>query len=552
MCPHGGNVGLSGMADAIVYHRLRAPRESGQTLVEPALPSLAEVLQQARTAPAYRGTTLAIAGMPLTAFARQARSEAIRLASAYTQQYREIAWLPRVTEHVPMVMAGHQPEPFHPGVWFKNFVLSGLGVQSGAVAINLVVDNDTCRAAALRVPTGPSDAPRIEQVPFDAATAEIPYEERGIVDTSLFDTFDERLSAALAGRIEQPLVRELWPLAKEHARRVGRLGLSLAAARHELEASVGLRTLEVPLSMVCDSPSFARFALHLLLDIERFQAIYNQSLAEYRAANHIRSTAHPVPDLHRQDSWWEAPLWIWTTDQPRRQGLYVERHADALVLTNRAQIQLRLPLTGGEIGDEAVAAWLAARRNGIKLRPRALLTTLYARLVLSDLFLHGIGGAKYDELTDALFARFLGVQPPIYGTLTATLHLPVEKPAITTADVVRRAHELRELPYHPEHQLAAAVRQSPEVAALVAEKARWLALELPKGTRRERHRQIVALNAALYRLLGDQPAQLAAELEQATIAARQRALLSSREFSFCLYPAETLPRQLLDLSANAL
>ena len=38
--------------------------------------------------------------------------------------------------------------------------------------------------------------------------------------------------------------------------------------------------------------------------------------------------------------------------------------------------------------------------RGIRLRTRALTTTLFARYVLGDLFVHGIGGAKYDELGD--------------------------------------------------------------------------------------------------------------------------------------------------------
>ena len=39
------------------------------------------------------------------------------------------------------------------------------------------------------------------------------------------------------------------------------------------------------------------------------------------------------------------------------------------------------------------------RESGVKIRPRAILTTLYSRLFLSDLFIHGIGGAKYDAWT---------------------------------------------------------------------------------------------------------------------------------------------------------
>ena len=48
--------------------------------------------------------------------------------------------------------------------------------------------------------------------------------------------------------------------------------------------------------------------------------------------------------------------------------------------------------------------------QGIKLRSRALVTTLFARLLLSDLFMHGIG-AKYDELTDVLVEPSLGSSP---------------------------------------------------------------------------------------------------------------------------------------------
>ncbi len=540
------------MSDAIAYHRLRAPRESGQTLVQPALATMAQVLHDAAQAPAYRDTNIAIAGMPLADFAGAARAEAIELARTCTAAYRDVAWLPRNAANQPILMAGHQPELFHPGVWFKNFALSALAAQSGAVPINLVVDNDTCRAASIRVPTGPRDAPRIETIPFDGPAAEIPHEERGIVDRDTFTTFAERVSAALQERIEDPLVKPLWRLAIQHADRTRNLGQTLAAARHELEASWGLKTLEVPLSTLCDTRSFARFALHLLLDIERFQTLYNQSLAEYRAVNHVRSHAHPVPNLHRDDDGWEAPLWIWTSAHPRRHNLFVERYADHLLLTNRAQIKLRLPLSGGQINDDTIAAWQAARRGGIKLRPKALLTTLYARLVLSDLFLHGIGGAKYDELTDALFSRYFDVPPPIYGTLTATLHLPVEKPNVTASDVRQLTHDLRELPFHPETYLTDAQRNASTIAHWIAEKQHWLALDLPQGTRKARHQAIVALNQQLLGALDAQRAQLSQALADATRAARQRALLSSREFSFCLYSAETLPRQLLDLSAHGL
>ena len=50
---------------------------------------------------------------------------------------------------------------------------------------------------------------------------------------------------------------------------------------------------------------------------------------------------------------------------------------------------------------------------------------MYARLFLCDLFIHGIGGGKYDEVTDNIIRRYYGVEPPAYLVLSATLHLPL-------------------------------------------------------------------------------------------------------------------------------
>ena len=82
--------------------------------------------------------------------------------------------------------------------------------------------------------------------------------------------------------------------------------------------------------------------------------------------------------------------------------------------------------------------------RGIKVRPRALITTMYARLVLSDLFIRGIGGAKYDELTDLIIRRFFGIEPPAYITATATFRLPIERPSVSLNDVQQSAQRLRE------------------------------------------------------------------------------------------------------------
>lgn len=537
------------MPDEIAYRRLRAPRDDGQVLVDPSLSLLPEALRSNVALRAGCYEHVRVLDRQLEPFALAAREELFHLAMDYTSEYLDLPSDSPGIVNRPVILAGHQPQLFHAGVWYKNFVLSSLASETDALAINLVVDNDASRADTLRVPTGSHDAPRIEHVPLDAASPEIPYEERRVLDPELFDSFAARVSRTLSGWIDDPLVNQLWPQATAAAHRTGNLGQSLARARHSLEHAWGLQTLEVPLSRVCDTTSFIVFALHLLTDLARLHSVYNTALAEYRRANHLRSHSHPVPDLHAEGGLREAPLWIWTTAEPRRRPLYVEQHGDRLRLTNRASLQFDLPLSGGEATDATIEAWQALRKQGIKLRPRALITTLYSRLVLSDLFLHGIGGAKYDQLTDALFQRFFEIPPPQFGTVTATLKLPIPRPDVTQQAVRHLAHDERELPYHPESYLPAAARSLPEVAKLIAEKQRLVHLQLPKGERLARHHAIVQVNQQLLQHLPGMAGQVAHAHELAQQALRLVTLLGSREFSFALFPRETLREQLLDLAA---
>ncbi len=50
----------------------------------------------------------------------------------------------------PFIVTGHQPELFHPGVWVKNFAAAALARQRGGVALNLIVDDDIPKSAAIR------------------------------------------------------------------------------------------------------------------------------------------------------------------------------------------------------------------------------------------------------------------------------------------------------------------------------------------------------------------------------------------------------------------
>ena len=545
------------------HRKLRAPREDGGVLIDPAWATLPDVV--AHNIARRSDWSFDVAGEAVRAFAAAARAEFVAEALAYTRAYRDVtveASLPSAfpLPPSPLLLAGHQPEMFHPGVWAKNFALSGLASATGATAVNLVIDGDTIKAASLRVPTGTPAEPRVESVPFDAAHEEIPYEDRRVADAGLFASFGERATETLRPLLNGPLLESFWPEVVRQSQETGTIGAAVARARHKLEGAWGLHTLELPQSRMCDTVHFRRFAGHLLRNLPRFTAAHNEELHAYRRRENIRSANHPAPELAQEGDWLEAPFWLWTADEPRRRHVFARRVAGEIELTDHRATTLRLPLADDRHDDFAAALAEAARR-GIRLRSRALLTTMYARVVLGDLFLHGIGGGKYDELTDAIVGRFFGVAPPEFAVVTATRRLPVAAAAkaIPHVDAARHdehaaRHHLWELRHHPERFLdvAALPDEASRAAATAAitEKELWMAAEPTQETARIRCHAIRAANEALQPFLADERARWSNIQSASRDHARADELLGSREFSAFLFPEIDLRGFLLAIAAR--
>jgi hypothetical protein len=326
------------------------------------------------------------------------------------------------------------------------------------------------------------------------------------------------------------------------------VGACLAQARHRLEGAWGLSTLEVPESVVCRSEPFGWFAAHLLAQLPRFRSVYNELLGEYRRENRIRSSAHPMPDLAADGPWLEAPFWLWTPQDPVRRRVFSRLVGDRIELTDRHRTRLTLSLSPDAEAARAVGELAQWERSGAKIRPRALVTTLWARLALGDLFIHGIGGAKYDRVTDGLLERFFGLEPPGFLVVSATKHLPVESPETTEDDARLIRHRLRELEFHPElyaQPSGTDADSDRRLGDLAADKRRWIAADPAEVGPRRRFREIRRINEAIGPWVAGQRKRLSGELDLATRAIQARSILRWREYAFCLYPEKTLREFLL-------
>ena len=512
----------------------RAPVEDGAVVASPPLEQVPDLLAHNRRA---QGAGPSLLGRRWSELRDQACFSAVRAACAYLRENGEDH--PAISPARPLVVAGHQPELFHPGVWVKSFALQGLARKHELTPLNLIVDNDAVKVTSIRVPAPPSAEhpwPHLTTVPFDRGGAEAPYEEQTIHDAALFADFAERVGVILRGWPLEPLLPDFWTEVRRQAERNPHLGNCFSVARRRLERRWGCHNLEVPLSALCRTPSFGWFACHLLAELPRFHAQYNERVGAYRRLHGIKSRNHPVPDLATDGDWLEAPLWAWRSGRPRRARLFARLRADRIELRAGTDAWPSLPWSPSN-PEATVNAWQEMEPQGLKVRSRALTTTLYARLFLGDLFIHGIGGGKYDELTDELMAGFYHLTPPAFLILSATKLLPLPSSPVGPGDCRRLARLLRDVHYNPQRHLA----DGADMAVLVRQKQEWIERQpATKLERRQRFETIRRLSDQLRRPLQDRERDLRAGLERCKKQLEANAVVQRRDYAFCLYPEAVL------------
>jgi hypothetical protein len=408
------------------------------------------------------------------------------------------------------------------------------------------------------VPVGTPSAAHFEEVPFDAPAPEMAWEERPLEDRDVFAAFGQRASDLIAPLEPNPILRRWWPLAIERAAECHRLGLGLAQARHALEARFGWETLEVPVSELMRLPTVMVFMGWLLAHARQFHEAYNAALVAYRRMHKVRGRGRPMPELAvRTDSsgdgpWYEVPWWIWSRDDRRRRRVFASMSpGGTLTLSDLETVRVELPISPDTSPSKWVDALSRMEEHALRLRPRAIVTTMLSRLLIADVFVHGTGGAAYDELTDSIVRQLTGCDPPRHAVVSGTLRLPVDgvfpelatsNPAAELADAQRL---LRDLEFHPERHLASLEGQSAEIVELVRRKRHWIDTHPTATLARRRCHEIRAVNEQLQPRMEslrhaalDRVGPLAAQVHA-------RSVLESRAHPWCFFAEKTLRSFLL-------
>lgn len=423
-----------GPARLIRYERLVTPAEHLGVLVEPAAPQLCALLDDRRAAHLDRVTLL---DTTLGALRAQLRSQ-LELAG-------------------PVLVTGHQTEFFHAGVLAKTIAAHTLARRAGGQAVFLTVDSDVPKARQLAVPQVTSRGVRRVEVPVPACDPQRAFESQPRIARTEWLQFFAGVTALheFGDRSLLPVFARGWLTTDEPEPAYCD---AWARAQAAAQAALGLGgSRELRMSHLCATPAFRAFAASMLLDARRCAERYNAAQAAYRLRHRVRSRGRPVPPLVIGDRAVELPFWVVRDGEPR-QRLFVTPRDDAVELL--ADQHAVGSLSRRELACAAVHAqpW-RIEQEGWQLRPRALALSAFARLFLADLFIHGIGGAKYDEMMEEFAGGFFGVEPVLACCVSATLRLPLPHSNVRPADIAAARHASRDLRHNPQRHLRGAPRE---------------------------------------------------------------------------------------------
>ena len=517
------------------YH---LPRGRNVQFIDPPSSDLPGVIAQNKRRLASAAFT--VAGVPHREAAALARAQALELAVAYTRSLGVEVDAPPPVDTV--IAAGHQPGMNHPGVWIKNHLADHLARKLGGCGVNIVLDTDTHSSLDFQVPRLGDGQARVEHLRCILSEAGIAVEEQRLDDPRCIDELTEKALPLLQFETSRAAAAAYLAGLRAAAAQSPSLSYVLARARRAVEESWGLMNLELPYSAACGLDSFRLLVLEIIRRADEFARIYNARLADYRKAYKVRGKANPLPDLILDGAHVELPLWVWRAGGERR-PLMVRRDGSTTQLLHGPNVvqtlsehQLRNPSDG-------IQALRQLEADGVRIRSKALVTTIYMRLFLFDLFIHGIGGGNYDIITNEIIRDFFGFDPPEYAVATASVALPFEQKDAGRQDLIKLREQASRMHHGPRNFAGNLLPDDPETAALLEQRRETLHEQeraADKADKRRLFKRTKVIDAQLRERIRPFIADKEKETGEVRQALNHNAIAAGREYPFCIYPEELL------------
>ncbi|MCX7999492.1 MAG: hypothetical protein N3A69_11175, partial [Leptospiraceae bacterium] len=275
---------------------------------------------------------------------------------------------------------GHQPDIHHPGILTKDIVLHHL-LDSNSVGIHFIVDTDYFEFEYFYPIRNHKNA---ELMQFSAHSHST-FEGEKVSDCkrteliSILRSQKDELKYFVNEKILEQVQRYLqYYIEKIEADQL--LHDVNEEVQSEFLNSQGLKIYKIPVSKLIKTEAFLIYVDLIRKRQKEFMEIHNRALEKYRKEHKIKNHAQPLPNLGEN----EMPFWDY------------RNHERVCFSVNE------LP---------------------VYVLPRAVTLTLFLRIFLCDFFIHGTGGARYEQICEQLALEFFKIEACPYRIATATMHL---------------------------------------------------------------------------------------------------------------------------------
>jgi len=542
----------------------KVPQKNKQIFLSPSGDKISSLLEENKKI--FSQYSFKILNQPFKEVRKKSRKEVVGKALSFNKKFD-----PNIGEKINptyqyIIQSGHQPVFFHTGVWIKNIFLNELiksPLLDKCLGLNIILDNDICKDLNFSLPVLSSTGNlRLKGISFlsPALTSNLPFEEYPCLSLELITKFTRDIICKLKllesenknilnnFKIFTRCLKNSSRFCNQNYKKAN-LGEFLGLARRLYEQEIEPAYLEIPFSQICDSDEFLSFFLEITKNIESFSKIYNNKLDEYRKLFKIRTQAIPSPNLLIKKNLTGAPFWIWKEGDQRR-NIFILGDKEKKYLYNDSYGKIFLIEKDGLKSLSSLKAFLKEKK--LKIRPKALLLTLYNRLFISDLFIHGLGGAKYDLVTDEIIREFFKVEPPHFLVASCTLHLNFKSsPSASDFKISALKKKIRDLEFNPEryiNELPLTKKEKIQIGELVEKKTELI--KKIKGVsspieKREISEEIKVISNFIVKKIIPLKYELDKKIEKEEEKIKQAKVYTFREFPYCFFSAKTL-RNLLN------
>ncbi|MCP4298732.1 MAG: hypothetical protein GY786_24375 [Proteobacteria bacterium] len=426
--------------------------------------------------------------------------------------------------------------------------MNNIAKKMNGIGINMVVDNDAGNDNCLNIPAINDLDSSTEKMEYHPGLRNLAFEEVRYADSTQLLAFQESALKLLHNPDMAKTFEKFMNMVITLSGETLQFSDLFTYSRHAFLTRFGISNMEVPVSHISETDSFLNFFLHITANLKRFVDIYNANLREYRRLKKISSKANPLPDLMEKGFVVEMPFWMWKKNEPRKSLFASVANDSRISIICENKIVEHFDFGERNRSTDNLERLKVLISKGIKIRPKAIANTMYSRLFFSDLFVHGIGGAKYDLITNEIIREFFCVEPPEYATISATLHLPYKPHEASKEDVNSLKHTIKDMGHNPERYASDEIMKDIEMRSMVSEKKDLISRKTNDS--KEKHLtfgRIKQLNRLMKKKISPLIKEKEKEMEDLEKKLKYNSIVTNRDYPFCLYP-ETMLGRLLELN----